>query len=485
VDCPNHCAPLSVQRKPICACGGGCPGCLGGLVIQPKLRIGQPDDKYEQEADQTADRIMRMPELENQRMPARRLAKNPSGRETEDDEQIRAKPIGAQITPRVQRQTQSEEEEEEEELIQTKEVAGQTADVVTPNLGDNIISLIGGGRPLSESERAFFEPRFGHDFRQVRVHADTRAAESARSINARAYTFGHDVVFGAGQYYPGISTSQNLLAHELTHIVQQAGKGGLVLQRQPRAPTEATEGEEDTDEVGDIIVGGLETVAEQAKDNNPKVKKEIIEPLEREARRQWERLSTGEQVLVGGFGAATLGMTLGAMLSDPTGREALDEVNLATPLRLIPYMPLTEFRYTLPTAEEGPERLFRLRTTFSGDEWLDLLRDRNPGLPPLSLEFGMDWGYDLDSDHLNVIGAQATLRVLGGITLSGGTFARPPAPPEISATPEGSFVESRGRLPEPPAGPPRPGFQVMLSVDLMKLDRSFLPLGVRRVLGAF
>ena len=66
------------------------------------------------------------------------------------------------------------------------------------------------------------EPRFGSDLSQVRVHADARAADSARSVNALAYTVGRDIVFGAGQYAPQTSTGQKLLAHELTHFIQQS-----------------------------------------------------------------------------------------------------------------------------------------------------------------------------------------------------------------------------------------------------------------------
>src|SRR5205085_6372561 len=77
------------------------------------------------------------------------------------------------------------------------------------------------GQPLDTGTRAFMEPRFGHDFSQVRVHTDTQAAESARAVNALAYTVGRDVVFGAGQHSPETSGGKRLLAHELTHVVQQ------------------------------------------------------------------------------------------------------------------------------------------------------------------------------------------------------------------------------------------------------------------------
>jgi len=77
------------------------------------------------------------------------------------------------------------------------------------------------GQPLDANTRAFMEPRFGHDFSAVRTHTDTKAAGSARAVNALAYTVGRDVVFGAGQYAPQTSAGQRLLAHELTHVVQQ------------------------------------------------------------------------------------------------------------------------------------------------------------------------------------------------------------------------------------------------------------------------
>jgi Domain of unknown function (DUF4157) len=82
------------------------------------------------------------------------------------------------------------------------------------------------GQPLDEETRAFMEPRFGHDFSQVRVHADARAAESARALNARAYTVGRDVVFGEGAYAPSATPGAQLLAHELVHVVQQEHSGG-------------------------------------------------------------------------------------------------------------------------------------------------------------------------------------------------------------------------------------------------------------------
>ncbi len=88
------------------------------------------------------------------------------------------------------------------------------------------------GQPLDSETRAFMEPRFGRDFGQVRVHTDSSAAESAKAIQARAYTLGSDVAFAAGQFSPRTSQGKELLAHELTHTVQQR-KGAPKIQRAP------------------------------------------------------------------------------------------------------------------------------------------------------------------------------------------------------------------------------------------------------------
>jgi hypothetical protein len=86
---------------------------------------------------------------------------------------------------------------------------------VPPSVQDTLNG--GGGQPLDTATRAFMEPRFGHDFSQVRVHTDTQAAESAQAVNALAYTVGRDLVFGRGQYAPATIAGQRLLAPELTH----------------------------------------------------------------------------------------------------------------------------------------------------------------------------------------------------------------------------------------------------------------------------
>ena len=204
-------------------------------VIQAKLKVSEPDDEYEREADRVADAVMRMPEPRIQRAcPG-----------CDEEEKVQTKPLADQITPLVQRQVEPEEEEEkeepvqtkltsdmrvqrraaepeeeEEEPIQTKAVSGRTP-IITRSVQAQINSLRDGGQPLPAGVRKFFEPRFGHDFSQVRLHSDGRAAEMARAFNAKAFTVGHDIVFGRRRYAPGTRTGKELLGHELTHVIQQ------------------------------------------------------------------------------------------------------------------------------------------------------------------------------------------------------------------------------------------------------------------------
>src|SRR5262245_4597790 len=116
--------------------------------------------------------------------------------------------------------------------------------VVANSTADRIESVVNsGGQPLDPSARAFMEPRFGHSFSDVRIHADSRAADSAALVHARAYTLGRNIVFGAREFAPATDDGQRLLAHELTHVIQQTSEstgsenatGQRAIQREPNA----------------------------------------------------------------------------------------------------------------------------------------------------------------------------------------------------------------------------------------------------------
>jgi len=187
------------------------------LPIQAKLTIGQPNDKYEQEADKIADQVMRMSDAD----VAQRV------------ETGTVQPMHIQrLFPECKQETaQRQPENEEEEELQAKEIPGQIP-TLAPNLESRINSLKGGGQPLDSATRSFFEPRFGHDFSHVRVHTDSSSADTAKSINARAFTLGNHVVMGTGEYQPNIQSGQRLLGHELTHMIQQNSLANNLIQRQ-------------------------------------------------------------------------------------------------------------------------------------------------------------------------------------------------------------------------------------------------------------
>ena len=108
----------------------------------------------------------------------------------------------------------------DEGVVQARELPGQIPSVASKQ-ATRIDALRGGGKPLSTSSRAFFEPRFGHDFSLVRVHTSPEAGRLARAVRAKAFTVGSDVVFGEGHYQPTSPAGQWLMAHELTHVLQQ------------------------------------------------------------------------------------------------------------------------------------------------------------------------------------------------------------------------------------------------------------------------
>jgi len=169
------------------------------VAVQAKLAISQPGDVYEQEADRVAEEVLRMPE--------------------EQVLQRKCLPCG--------------EDEDEDEVLQTKEVPGSTPAVgsmagVPPLVHEVIRSP---GQPLDPATRAFFEPRIGHDFSQVRVHTDEKSAESADTLYARAYALGNDVVFNTGEYRLDTPGRKRLLAHELTHVVHQYHNNVRMIQR--------------------------------------------------------------------------------------------------------------------------------------------------------------------------------------------------------------------------------------------------------------
>jgi len=203
----------NLQRKCACgnhtAAGGECAACAKNKSgLQRKLAIGASNDPLEREADRVADQVLTA--------------------------QTHSSVGGA--SPRIKR------------------YAGQATEKsdIVPASVDRVLSS--SGRPLEPALRKDMEQRFGHDFSRVRVHSGGAAEQSAREVNAYAYTVGYNIVFGAGRSAPTTQEGRCLIAHELTHVVQQGGSekssansDSVILQRQtvqaPHAPQSHTQSE--------------------------------------------------------------------------------------------------------------------------------------------------------------------------------------------------------------------------------------------------
>ena len=174
------------------------PGTAARLFgrIQAKLKVGAVDDPLEHEADRVAEQVMRMP------APGVFTATAP---------------------PQISRKCAACEEEEQLQKKPAGTAAATAREV--PALVHEVLRAP--GLPLDESSRAYFEPRFGHDFSRVRVHSGAAANQSAQGVSARAYTVGHNIVFGTSQFAPRSQEGRRLIAHELTHVLQQSGGHSL------------------------------------------------------------------------------------------------------------------------------------------------------------------------------------------------------------------------------------------------------------------
>ncbi len=178
----------------------------GRSVVQARLHVGSPNDPFEREADQIADRIMRTTDPTRPELSAihgSTLQRKCASCELEDKERVQ---------PKLRAEAQQPASHDASGAVERVRASS--------------------GRPLPADLRAWFEPRMASDFSAVRLHTGPAAVEAAAGLRARAFTVGKDVVFGAGEYQPHTYAGRQLLAHELTHVVQQ-GSAGERIQRQP------------------------------------------------------------------------------------------------------------------------------------------------------------------------------------------------------------------------------------------------------------
>lgn len=167
--------------------------------IQLKLSVGATNDPLEYEADAMADKVMRTPE--------KTFVQQKADCSNCDDGHIHLKPLASQISPFIQAKSNGEA-------------------AVSDSVSGRIQSSMGGGSQMEGSTKNFMESRFGADFSDVKIHTGDEPAQLNRSLDAKAFTVNNNIFFNSGQYQPETDAGKHLLAHELTHTIQQSGYGG-------------------------------------------------------------------------------------------------------------------------------------------------------------------------------------------------------------------------------------------------------------------
>jgi hypothetical protein len=207
--------------------------------IQPKLKIGQPDDKYEREADQVADAVMRMPDLETQMQSSLEEEEEQLQMQPKQSIQIQKKqqvPELQRMCPRCrERALQGKpldcpECEKKLQMSPAIQKQGDGDTYASPEISNQLQASKGHGAPLSYRVQQEMAHTMGSDFSGVNIHTDSKAVQMNRQLGAKAFTHGSDIYFNRGQYDPGSSRGKHLLAHELTHVFQQTN--GELVQRE-------------------------------------------------------------------------------------------------------------------------------------------------------------------------------------------------------------------------------------------------------------
>lgn len=253
---------------------------------QAKLNVGQPDDKYEQEADRVADQVVNgqsnaqgfFAPAQNSVAQTKLLAESiaPLVQKQEEEEEAQTKPENLNVQrdkeeeePQAKLEIQRQsEEEEEEEALQAK-MTNNSEQKRSDNTEQLLADSKGGGSPLNSAVRAEMENGFGTDFSNVKIHTNSRAVQMNKDLGARAFTSGNDIYFNTGNYQPESHEGKKLLAHELTHTIQQAAArpGNAMPVQRDTGTVETSEGIEEIE--GMTITSSAEEVrarllAEQA-----------------------------------------------------------------------------------------------------------------------------------------------------------------------------------------------------------------------------
>ncbi|WP_299336092.1 DUF4157 domain-containing protein [uncultured Psychroserpens sp.] len=187
------------------------PAFISASVIQKKLIIGSQNDAYEKEADQVADQVVNTSYLDNTKSSKSTLVQRKCS--ACDEEQVQKKALHKKVSP----------------LINKKQTSSENEVMTSDSVNSKISSTRGLGSTMDNDTKSFMENRFGRDFSDVRLHTDTNAKQLSQELNAQAFTVGNDIYFNEGKYNPESNSGKHLLAHELTHTIQQ--ESGLKIQK--------------------------------------------------------------------------------------------------------------------------------------------------------------------------------------------------------------------------------------------------------------
>ncbi|WP_051260814.1 eCIS core domain-containing protein [Algoriphagus marincola] len=196
-------------------------------IVQPALKVGKPGDRFEQEAESVANQVMMMPANSQPAMMSP-LSNGIQMQVEEEEEEIQMMPISSTISM-VSRQEEEEEVQlstDEEEQVQ---LFGEGGGTVSSDVSGQIIQSKGSGQNLPSPIQAEMGQKIGADFSTVKIHTGPDAAQMSSQLGAKAFTHGNDIYFNEGKFQPGTSEGKHLLAHELTHTVQQ----GAAVRRSP------------------------------------------------------------------------------------------------------------------------------------------------------------------------------------------------------------------------------------------------------------
>ncbi|MGH2396162.1 MAG: eCIS core domain-containing protein [bacterium] len=242
-------------------------------LIQAKLTVAASDDEHEREANRVAREVLNMSDASVSRM-LRRM----SVQEEDKDEMLHKKPLAGSISPLIHRQLTTTEDEEE--LVQAKKDYPHAGSFDAGEAVETQLGLSKGrGSPLPDTVREFMEPRFGVDFGEVRVHADAEALSMTEAVGAQAFTHGRDVYFGAGHSPAELA----LTAHELTHVVQQAG--AMPLQANRLDDLALAGAESSVQRVCGACTAGGSPCASCGAEEGPIQRKEVQVPSDRQVKR--------------------------------------------------------------------------------------------------------------------------------------------------------------------------------------------------------